>query len=57
LKRYTVPPDNSGGVDRHRAERRARRRGGAYDKAVPPASQISQPAIDRGKVEDRVAAA
>jgi hypothetical protein len=33
----------------HRAERRARRRGGAPDKAVSPASRISQPAIDRGQ--------
>jgi len=34
----------------HRAERRAGRRGGVHDKAVPPASRISGPAIDRGKV-------
>ncbi len=30
-------------------ERRPRRRGGAPDKAVSPASRISQPAIDRGQ--------
>src|SRR6266436_8343281 len=32
-----------------RAERRARRRGGAHD-AVPPASRVSRPALDRGQV-------
>jgi hypothetical protein len=32
-----------------RAKRRARQRGGAHDEAVPPASRVSRPALNRGQ--------